>query len=753
MSDEIGELAALHAFLQRFDRDRESGAVAQLSDYQALWPAHASAIEREYAELTSTKDATVDGRRIGNYEIVRELGRGGQATVFLARDHRLHRDVALKVLPRAFASVQQELRLQREAMTAARLDDSGICPVYDVGQDGSHAYLAMRYVAGETLAARIDAAKKATENGTDVDPLPWRDVVATFAKLCASLSRAHRIGVVHRDIKPQNIMLGSDGQPVLLDFGLAVDSESEAPLLTRSGDVFGTPAYLAPERLLGHSRGGGPRSDLWALGVCLYEALTFVRPFAAPTLDGLYRAILGVDAVDPRRHAPQLPKDLAAVVSVCLEKTPERRYQSAEDLERDLRAVLAAEPIAARPPGAMRRLRRWHRRHAALATAGWLLLLALGSVIFVQRTMLAEVRAAQNEADSLNTFLLEKLLLAATPDKARGREPTASEIFDAAGKSILESFPQPTRVAGKLHHVLGVAYSHLGQRQKARADLERAFAIRHELLGPDARDTLSSRFELARVLRETDQLESSERELSAILSRQQALFGNDDRDALTTQKEIVAVMRSRGRYAEAETLARKVLESRIRTLPPGDRMIIDAEQVVAGCLVDQGKRAEAEPVYRRVLAERRRIHGDDSVLVEKSLADLATLLHDMAAWDQIEAKWDEAEAVYAEDLALARRIYKNGDPGLATIVNNLGTFLQDRATQVKDAATRTEIHKRAEAMFRESLSLREQSDGPESVRVATVCNNLGMLLASMRRAEEAVPIVERAVAIREKVSG
>lgn len=749
--DDVSELAAVHAFLRRFAADRQQGVRKNCVEYEAEFPAHAAAIAREYEALAGGAAGEPDAVRIGAYRIVRELGRGGQAIVYLARDERLQRDVALKVLPRAHASVEQELRLQREALTAARLEDTGICPIYEIGHDGAHAFLAMRYVAGETLAARIARARAAGGDPSPVMPLP--QLLWLFERLAASLHRAHEAGVVHRDMKPGNVMIGDDDQPVLLDFGLAADVESEGPLLTRTGDVFGTPAYLPPERLLGHARIADRRWDLWALGVALYEACTLRRPFEAPTLDALYRAILTDEPIAPRRLVPSLSSDLASVIGACLEKSPERRYRTAADLAADLRAVRTGEPIRVRPPSLARRVQRWHRRHAALATGLWLVVAGLGATIVVQRSMLAEVRSAHDDAQKINDFLIERLLLALTPREARGRELTVAEVFDRAGRNVAEAITEPSRVGGLLHHVLGRAYHQIGRRQEAAAAFERAVAIRDEVLGSDARETLASRRELARAQFTRDDFAGALQTLRDVLARQTAAFGDSDDDTVATRDTLTELLLAIGRPVEAEQEARAVLAIRERTLPTEHRDLLEARESLARCYVAQGRRAEAEPIEREVVTARRRTLGPDSIELEHALTDLSTLLHDRASYEHLQEKWAEAEAAYAEQIAIAQRIYPKSNPGYATSVNNVASFWSDRAAMTDDPAQRSEYQRRAEELFLESLALREATDGPDSTRVAIVCGNLTSLLASMGRHEEALAMIDRALAIRERVNG
>jgi tetratricopeptide (TPR) repeat protein len=759
-SDDSEWLVVLNDFLQRWHSARAAGADCDVEAYVAMWPRYAEPLRSEHAALLAAADGESPERelRIGHYLVERELGRGGQAVVYLARDERLQRAVALKVLPRLGATVEQELRLQREATVAARLEDPGICPVYEVGRDGEYAFLAMRYVAGETLAARLERARGGHPAPGQAVPIPWRQVVAWFVAMADSLHRAHEAGVVHRDLKPGNIMLASDGRPVLLDFGLATgDSDG---VLTRTGDVFGTPAYVAPERL---SHRPGPvdrRVHIWSLGVCLYESLTLVRPFAGTSVAAICRAVAVDEVPDPRKVQPTLPQDLAAVVAVALEKDPSRRYQTAVSFADDLRAVLAGEPVLARPPGWSRRLGRWHRRHATLATGVWMAAVAVVALFWLQRSMLTEVSATRDEAQGLNDFLIEKLLLAGTPDEARGKEPTAGQVLVAAARNVETQFAAPSRVAGMLQHVLGRAHARLGRRADAERHFERAAAIRAEVLGTTARATLQSRFELCREWRRADGFDRADRELRLVLSTQEQQFGATDPDVLRSRLEFSELLLARGSPKEAESEARVVVDHfRSGRAEDGD-LRIDAEHWLARCLVAQGRRSEAEPLLRGTLAARRRVHGEDSASVVKSLTDLASLLHDRAIfdreidkWAEATSLWEEAGVIYDELLATVGRVYPKEHPVRATTLNNVASFAQDRAYATADGPQRDTLLARAESYFREGLQLREVLDGPDSVRVARACSNLGNLLVQAKRGAEAEPYLQRAVAVLEKRLG
>jgi len=375
--------AVAHAFLERLAADRAEGRERTLDEYRALWPGHEDVVEREWAALHAGREAEAeDGDVFGAYRIEGEIGRGAQGVVYRAVDERLGRPVALKVLRRRVGDDEHVLlRFQREARAVARLEHPGLCTVYDSGVERGATYLAMRLVRGESLAARLERGKR----------LPPRELAALFGKAARALQAAHEAGVVHRDIKPGNVMVTPDGEPVLLDFGLAGGRGTDFLTLTETGDVFGTPAYMAPEQIAGEAV--GPAADVYALGVTMYEAATGRRPHDASTLDGLYRSILSGAFRDPREVDPSMPRDLAVIVSTALDRDPGRRYASAGRLAEDLRRFLEREPIRARPARAWLRARRWTERNPVAATALAGLFVVVTTALAITSYLLGESEA------------------------------------------------------------------------------------------------------------------------------------------------------------------------------------------------------------------------------------------------------------------------------------------------------------------------------------------------------------------------
>ncbi|MAG56322.1 MAG: hypothetical protein CMJ83_08540 [Planctomycetes bacterium] len=378
-------------FLTVFLADREAGEVRSLASYLEEFSGCEDVVAREWlggqdgsmwSAGGGSEPAVPSGeggstaRRIGPYELLEELGRGGQAVVYLARDPRLGRKVALKVLSSRMGPAADELvaRFRREAEVTARLDHPAICPIFDTGVHDGTAWIAMRHVEGETLAralagARVDAPTRGEDTSGPTTRAELRLVLEVLEEAARALHSAHEAGVVHRDIKPANFMIGLDGRPVILDFGLAHEDSGDLPALTRTGEVFGTPAYMAPEQIAADHGAIDRRTDIWSLGVTLHECLTLQRPFAAPTREGLYRSILTEDPVPPSRVNPAVDPDLDVVVATALDKDPLRRYRTAADFAEDLRRVRELEPILARPAGSWTRFRRWTQRNTALAGA------------------------------------------------------------------------------------------------------------------------------------------------------------------------------------------------------------------------------------------------------------------------------------------------------------------------------------------------------------------------------------------------
>jgi serine/threonine protein kinase/tetratricopeptide (TPR) repeat protein len=332
--------------------------------------------DQENATVADSKEAaraaTMLGE-LGDYELLEEIGRGAQGVVFRARQKSLNRTVALKVISLGqWASKAHLKRFRREAEAAASLDHPSIVPIYEVGERDTSCYFSMKFVEG----GQLDEVVRRT-------PMSIRQAVELIAKVARTVHYAHEHGILHRDIKPGNILLDTKGEPHLTDFGLARLVESESSV-TQTLDVLGTPSYMAPEQAVGNNAAVGSVTDVYGLGAVLYQLLTGHPPFAGGTNYETIKLLEDTEPRPPRLLNPKVDRDLSTICLKCLEKDPERRYSSAFALAEDLERWLKHEPIQARRTGIFSRGKKWVRRNptsallaasliALVAAAGWII--------------------------------------------------------------------------------------------------------------------------------------------------------------------------------------------------------------------------------------------------------------------------------------------------------------------------------------------------------------------------------------------
>lgn len=446
--------------------------------------------------------------QVEGYTILSELGRGGMGVVYKARQKKLNRIVALKmVLAGAHAGQDQLARFYTEAEAVAHLQQPHIVQIYEVGEHAGLPYFSLEYVDGGSLSDRIDG-----------QPQPVDESARMVQLLSRAIGYAHEQGIVHRDLKPANVLLTKAGDPKVTDFGLAKRLESDASQ-TKSGTLMGTPNYMAPEQARGLVHEVGPLADVYALGVILYEMLTGRTPFLGSSILDTLQQVRSQEPVPPSRLQPKVPRDLETVCLKCLEKEPAKRYETAIALADDLQRYLAGEPILARPAGPVERGWRWCRRNqrvAALSAAVGLLLLSLAiggpvaAVLVSQQKKLAvanehAARTAQAAAEINRQKADANARTAAEQrDLAFGAFQTfvtsVSKLRDTAATQTvkqqllrggLDGLQKVTRSAessgrtdatmAAAHQQMGDLLMSLGQYGEARQEFEVTYTIRQSL--------------------------------------------------------------------------------------------------------------------------------------------------------------------------------------------------------------------------------------------------------------------------------
>ena len=601
----------------------------------------------------SSSTPSTRGRRIGDYELREELGHGGQGYVYLAHDMHLDRDVALKLLPETLSySERARQRFEREAAAASRLDHPGICTVYEVGEESGIPYIVMQYVRGETLQQRItDCRERADgdsrtpcvdlESGSDSDQeTPSSRIASTGSRRVAELVRfgeeaalalheAHEAGLVHRDVKPANIMVTPGGHAVILDFGLAREDDDDASVFTRTGALLGTRAYMSPEQV-SPEKGKvrvDRRSDVYSLGVSLYESLTLNRPFADESGEKLFRAILTQEAPDPRKANPAIPQDLAVVLSKAMAKERRHRYQTALELAGDLGRIREFKPIRARPPSLAYRASRFYRRHQGVCNAAGLgagvvvalvtYFYALGPWFESREAYAAErdrVRALVDERRELSTGVHDRCAAAESAwaagrfEEAQARVEALLEQARAVDLRMIEHSDYP-EIRPQEEEELATILEHT-RESMARALLldARLGRLGVERRGPEAEGT-SSEDRLNRWI------ESSSRAFVMAAGGNPATASPTAREALITLGD--ALFRS-GQFAQATVpfdMARTLLPS------DGDAQAVAIYGGLARALEAGGSFHAAAGAYERI----RQIAASDR---EKARAERTLAIYD-----------------------------------------------------------------------------------------------------------------------------
>lgn len=668
-----------------------------------------------------------EGRVVDRYRVVREIGAGGMGRVYLAEraDEEFDREVALKVLKRGLDTDEIVSRFRRERQILANLQHASIAQMLDGGStEEGLPYFVAEHVEGTPIDQYCEQHELSVDGRLEL-----------FAQVCDAVQYAHRSLVVHRDLKPGNILITEDGAPKLLDFGIAklLGPDHGGVTLTHSGIEFRTPEAASPEQIL-----GGPittASDVYSLGALLYLLLTGHNPH---TLDGSSRQEVEQAVCDrlparPSRVAPEdrrrkLRGDLDNIVLTALRKEPDRRYGSVQELAEDIRRYLASLPVRASGDAWSYRFGKLVRRHTLAfgATAVVLLLILLfGVVSFV---LLNRTERERQRAERVSDFLVELLTLP-SPGESRGEDLTVREALDAGRERIFEGLEGEPELRAELLHTMARAYQSLGLYEDAASLFTEAVELRREHPGKEHSLLAESLHGLAGAKQALGDEQATAALLREALAIQRTEQNVDHPEYAKGLNNLAIHLEDRGDLEEAERLHREALALKRKQLAPEDPEIAVSLHNLAGVLSLQGDHAEAETLFRRALPIRRRHHGRISPEVARTLNSLATVV-------EARGNLDEAEGLYRESLAIRRELYPDRHPGLAVSLSNLGLLLQKR-----------EKLDEAETLFREALEILEQYLPQDHPNRGVVLRNLASLLLDRGQAAEAEPLAREALEI------
>lgn len=539
-------------------------------------------------------------RKIGRYTIKRVIASGGMGTVYEAVQDKPRRSVAIKTMSHSVTSPSALRRFEYEAQLLARLRHPCIAQIYEAGthdEGGTTVpFFAMEYIPNARPITEYAETKKLTS----------RDRLELFAKVCDAIHHGHQKGIIHRDLKPMNILVDSSGQPRIIDFGVAraIDSDmAGATQQTNVGQLVGTVQYMSPEQCDADPSDIDTRSDIYALGMVLYEMLCGSLPYDVSTVSicEAARLIREADPEKLRLQDPSLRGEVDTIVFKALAKDRDRRYQSAYGLAQDIRRYLAGEAIAARPPSFAYQVRVFARRNKTLIGAVAAVFVVLVAGIVVSSSMYGSaqrerLRAQAESVKALRTLdFLQHMLWTADPNK-EGPEVRLVDLLNrySAILPVLEDEPE---VEAAVRTTLGLGYQEMGLLDEAEPHLTRALALREELLGAEFPDTLSSMYHLAGLYHDQRQLDKVEPLTLRAYELRQQVLGEAHPDTLDSMSELAWLRQDQGRYAEAEQLKRQVVKMRRDLFGADDPGTQDAVADLAHTLVVQGNLDEAGRLF------------------------------------------------------------------------------------------------------------------------------------------------------------
>jgi len=675
--------------------------------------------------------------------------------VWLAEQKQpVRRRVAIKLIKAGMDTREVVARFESERQALALMDHPAIAKVFDAGSTPEgRPYFAMEYVAGMPITAYCDKRR-----------LTMRQRLELFILVCDGVQHAHQKAIIHRDLKPSNILVSEiNGKPMprIIDFGVAKATSqklSAGTMYTRVGAMVGTVGYMSPEQADSAGEDIDTRTDVYSLGVVLYEVLVGALPLDLKKLayDEVLRRLRDQDAprpstmlrmlgessavtaknrgVDPPTLARQLRGDPDAITLKALEKDRKRRYASASDLAEDIGRYLRNEPVAAQPPSASYRARKYLRRHRlGVAMAGAGLLLLVGFAV-AQAVELRRISGERDRADRISQFMT-KMFKVSNPSQARGNAVTAREILDKASSDIDTGLKDDPELQAKMMFTMAQTYEGLGLYPQTQSLLERALAIQQRTLGPRNPETLRTMTLLAECVGYQGHYAEEEKLAQSSLDLDRKVLGPKNRDTLLAANMVGIALYSQGRFPEAEKVLTEVLDLERQVLGPENRNTLVTATNLAYVLMKEGKLPESEKLYREALEIQRRTIGSDAPETLTTMSYLGMIAN-------AGGHYAEAEKLQREALDTQQRV--------------LGPQHSDTLTSMMFLArtiAKEGRYAEAEKLDREALQRSERAFGSEAELTLYAANELAKVLEHEGQYSEAEKMERQTLDVQRRVLG